>query len=295
MSENRILLIENPAHLSVDHKRLKIAVKGEEARYVLPSDISVLVLHHPEVTLTVHALQRLAGAGASVLLTDASHMPAGQLWPSNGQSVMGKRLRQQIALEQTNDGEGLWRRIVRAKINAQAATLRWAERAGALRLERFARQVAPGDPKNIEAQAARHYWKHLFSPEFRRVRPNADDPQNTRLNYGYAVLRSLVARQLAASGLNPVLGLGHRQIDNPFNLADDFMEPYRHAVERQVVQADMEAEFDGQERVRGLAFLESEVRLSRGEFRLPNAIAESVDSYCRFLDGKSKSLDLPRF
>lgn len=294
MSENRILLIENAAYLSVDHKRLKISVNGGSAHFVLPSDIGVLVLHHPQITLTVQALQRLSEAGATILLTDASHMPSGQFWPSNGQSVLGKRLRQQIALEQGKNGAIFWQQIIRSKIKAQAATLREAQRNGALRLDRLAQQVEPGDPNRIEAQAAKHYWKHLFSPEFRRIRPNADDPQNTRLNYGYAVLRSLVARQLAGAGLNPALGLGHHQIDNPFNLADDFMEPFRHVVERKVIQANMEGEFDGNARVQLLAFLESEVQLARGTFRFPHAIAETVSSYCRCLDGKSRTLDLPR-
>jgi len=173
------------------------------------------------------------------------------------------------------------------QVSTQALNLRHFGHNGALRLERICSDVRPADSGNIEAQAARHYWKHLLSPSWKRVKHGATDPLNARLNYGYAVLRALVARELAAAGLQPGLGLGHCNLENPFNLADDFMEPYRYLVERRVLETGYDAEFDGQARVAVLGFLESEVRLGEKVYRMPVAVSETVASFIRVLEGKS--------
>jgi len=52
------------------------------------------------------------------------------------------------------------------------------------------------------------------------------------LNYGYAILRAIVARSLVASGLLPTLGIFHRNQYNAYCLADDVMEPYRPYVDQ---------------------------------------------------------------
>jgi CRISPR-associated protein Cas1 len=102
---------------------------------------------------------------------------------------------------------------------------------GTFFLERLANKVQPGDSDQCEGQGARHYWKHLLSEGFRRSKQGATDLLNARLNFGYAVLRSLIARNLACAGLNGCLGVGHCNQQNPFHLADDLIEPYRFLVE----------------------------------------------------------------
>ena len=54
------------------------------------------------------------------------------------------------------------------------------------------------------------------------------------MNYGYAILRAVVARGLVASGLLPTLGIHHHNRYNAYCLADDIMEPYRPYVDRLV-------------------------------------------------------------
>ena len=54
---------------------------------------------------------------------------------------------------------------------------------------------------------------------------------NYLFNYGYAVLRSIIARSLVGSGCLPVLGIHHTNKYNPYCLADDIMEPYRPIVD----------------------------------------------------------------
>lgn len=293
MSDHRILLVESPAELAVRDGRLRLRRKDMDDTFVLPDDIAVLVLHHHSIRLSVHVLRALAQAGGMVLVTDANHLPAGLLWPWVGDSVLVRRLRQQIALDGTEEQAVLWSQLVQGRIATQAMNLRYFGRKGALRLERLCRKVTPGDPSNLEAQASRHYWRHLLPPGVRREKHGSTEPLNVRLNFGFAVLRSLVAREIAAAGLNPALGVGHHSSENPLNLADDLMEPYRFTVERQVMEENVSKSFDSTARVTLLAFLSAEVTLAGRVFRLPPAIAETVASLTRVLTGKPAHLSAP--
>ncbi len=295
MSEHRVLLIEHPAYLSVDLGRLRIRREGHDDAFVLPEDIAVLCLHHHTVTLTVHVLRAMAEAGAMVLVTDEYHQPCAMQWPYLGKTQIVQRLRQQIALPE-NQRDALWATIVSAKIDRQAANLRCLGLKGGLRLERLAKQVQPADASNLEGQAARVYWKCLFGDNFTRRKQGATDKLNAMLNFGYAVLRSLIARELSMAGLNPALGLGHVNTENPFNLADDFIEPYRCGVEKRVFAIHANhAEFDGACRLDLLGFMKEEIPMNRQNYRLPSAIAETIGSFCRILERGKGELSLPSF
>lgn len=292
MSEHRILLIENPASLSVDLGRLRIRREGFDDAFVLPRDIAVLCLHHHTIQITVKTLQILAEAGASVMVTDEIHHPCAWFMPQVGNGDLVRRLRQQMVFDNSLTKDKLWQTLVQARLSTQAANLRALNRKGALRLERLASQVQPADKTKCEGQGAKHYWTYLFAENFKREKQGAEDAINVRLNFGYAVLRSMVARSLVLAGLNPALGLGHCNMENPFNLADDFIEPYRFVVERHVV-ANVFGEFDGAARKKILGFVEKEVKLNGAGYRLPAAINESVASFVRVLDGRAEQLHLP--
>lgn len=293
MSEHRILLIESPASLSVDLGRLKIRRDGFDDAFVLPRDIAVLCLHYHTIQISVQALRVLAQAGASVMVTDETHHPCAWLLPQVGNGDLVRRLRQQMVLDASALKGELWQALVQARLNTQAVNLRVLNRKGALRLERLASEVQPADKTKCEGQGAKHYWAYLFEDRFKREKQGAEDAINARLNFGYAVLRSMVARALVMAGLNPALGLGHCNMENPFNLADDFIEPYRFVVERHVALGDS-GEFDGMARKQMLGFIEQEIKLNGAGYRLPAAINESVASFVRVLDGRAKQLTLPQ-
>lgn len=293
MSEHRILLIETPVSLNVDLGRIRIRKNDHPDIFVLPEDVAVMVLHHHTIQLTSQVLQALTDHRAIVLVTDNSHLPSGCLTPSFGLPKASSRLQQQIKLD-PETASRLWQSIVQARIDTEAYTLRKLNLKGAIRLERMRKEVEPGDARHHEGQAARHYWRHLFDRDFKRSKRGAEDVLNASLNYGYAILRALVARELAVASLIPMLGLGHRSTENPFNLADDFMEPYRFMVEHHVREKiDAAKEFDTQTRMNILTFIKDSVRLHEREFRLPAAIRETISSYCRVLETGRGSLALP--
>jgi CRISP-associated protein Cas1 len=296
MSADRILLIESPCELSIDLGRLRIRrTEGTEA-FVSPSDVAVLVLHHHTISLSVATLRELALAGASVMATDVQHMPCGLMLPTQANRAAASRLRRQISHLDDALSQTLWQEIVRARIRTQAANLRHFELTGALRLERIVNEVEIADRTHREGQAARHYWQHLWQdvePDFKREKQGAADPVNARLNFGYAVLRSLVARELVAAGLSPELGVGHHSTENPFNLADDFMEPYRFVVERAARPSAAEGDFDAPARLAMSRIVEQTVRIGRKDYRLLAGVRETVASYVRVLESNKGEMALP--
>lgn len=292
LTSDRILLIENPADLNIDIGRLRIRRGGAEDAFVAPADVSILILHHHTIALSVNALRSLCSAGACVMVTNESHMPAALMLPTAANRSAPSRLRRQIDHLETPMPDALWQALVQARIRTQAATLRALALNGAMRLVRMADEVEPGDRTHREGQAARHYWQYLFKG-FKRKKEGATDGINARLNYGYAVLRGLVARELVAAGLSCELGLGHRSMENPFNLADDFMEPYRFTVERHVQRLDCDTELDSIGKKDIVKFVESEVILGKHTYRLLPAVRETIASYVRILESNKGRLVLP--
>jgi len=132
-------------------------------------------------------------------------------------------MRAQVALSEPRRKRA-WQRIVRSKIENQAEVLLRAGHNNRQLLS-MVNKVRSGDPDNYEAQAARFYWQRLFGTDFRRD-PNAGG-LNTALNYCYAVVRACVARGVSSAGLHPSFSLHHKNPQNPLNLVDDLMEPFR--------------------------------------------------------------------
>ena len=97
-------------------------------------------------------------------------------------------------------------------------------------------EVKSGDTDNTEARAAAYYWRNLFPSLPHFIRDKEGDPPNNLLNYGYAILRAIIARALVASGLLPTLGIHHHNRYNAYCLADDIMEPYRPYVDNLVIK-----------------------------------------------------------
>ena len=296
MTADRILLVENSCELNIDIGRVRIRRADSADVHVAPADIAVLVLHHHAISISAGVLRELMLAGACVVTTDAQHMPCGLMLPTQANRAAASRLRQQILQLNGQQAGKIWQSIVQARIRTQAANLRHFELKGVLRLERMINEVEIGDQTHREGQAAKHYWSHLWHDlvtDFRREKRGATDPINARLNFGYAVMRSLVARELVAAGLAPELGIGHHSAENPFNLADDFLEPYRFVVERIARTSSALDSFDGPARKEMSRIVEVSVMLGKREFRLLPAVRETVASYVRALESANGEVVLP--
>ncbi len=222
----RGLHVTRPAHLSFADGQILIAQEDGDVRLAL-EDIAWIVLDTPQTTLTGALLSACMAAGIAVITTDETHTPSGIALPFHRHHRQADVAQQQISASEPLK-KRLWQNIIQRKIGNQAAALDRLGRGGGRTLREMARRVGSGDPGNIEAQAARYYWGQLW-PSFRR--DDAGDRRNKLLNYGYAVIRSGVARALVATGLLPALGLKHASVSNAFNLADDLVEPLRPFVD----------------------------------------------------------------
>lgn len=195
----------------------------------IPIDtIGSLTLHRMTL-VSVAAMLGVMHEGGSVALCGDSFEPEALLWPLDGHHAQAKRLDAQISAPQPLR-KRIWQAVVVRKIQAQAEVLK--VRTGDDALRGLIGRVGSGDPQNIEAQAARRYWSRIFGPGFRRG--DDDHPINGMLNYGYAIVRSAVARAVASVGLHPSISVHHRDARNAFALVDDLMEPYRPLVDLRV-------------------------------------------------------------
>lgn len=229
MTERIIELAEEPARLSVRNRCLVIARADDPETTVPLGEVAVLVLANPCVLLTQPVLSGLAAAGGIAVICDAKRMPAAMLLPLEAHFTQGERfaLQAQASLPVR---KRLWQSLVRAKIEAQARVLSNL-RGHDAGLAELLPKVRPGDPANVEAEASRCYWPALFTDaRFRRSRYGGNE--NILLNYGYAVLRAIIARAVCAAGLHPSLGLHHHNRYDAFRLVDDLIEPFRPIVDR---------------------------------------------------------------
>jgi CRISPR-associated protein Cas1 len=217
-------------HLAIYRGFLTVSSHGEERGRIALDDIGGLIVHAHGTTWSNHVFTKLAERNVPVVLCGSNHAPVSVVWPLEGHHAQGARLRSQIDASKPLQKQ-LWQKVIAAKIRMQGRVLTVNGREGGA-FEMLARNVRSGDPENIEAQAARRYWKTLFGNDFYRDQ-NADGA-NALLNYGYTVLRAIVARAICASGLHPTVGIFHSNRANAFALADDLMEPYRPIVDQLV-------------------------------------------------------------
>jgi len=218
---DRIVDLDSPASLRVRYDCLIVERAGQDAVSIPGADLVVLVLGHRDIALTSSVLALLAKCDAAVLSLDERFLPVGLTLPIAAHSRHTQILRSQIALS-TEKKEAFWTSLVAAKIEGQAQHLDDLGKKHGLR------------EIQDEAQAAKAYFRILFGPEFSRR--DEDDESNAALNYGYAVLRALVARTVCKAGLHPALGIHHENKYNPFVLADDLIEPFRPRIDAIVLQ-----------------------------------------------------------
>lgn len=242
----KTLCFSNPAYLSLKDAQLVIKLPEVEKADNLTEefkiatettrpieDIGVVILDHKQITITSGAIEALLENNCAVISCNSNHMPVGLFLPLVGNTTQNERFRDQIDASLPLRKQ-LWQQTIQFKIRNQAAVLDECSNTGIKCMQIWANEVKSGDSENLEARAAVYYWKGLFGhiPGFIRGREGV--PPNNLLNYGYAILRAVIARSLVASGLLPTLGIHHHNRYNAYCLADDIMEPYRPYVDRLV-------------------------------------------------------------
>lgn len=229
----RTIDISEATYLHVLHQQLLLDRNGKTIAQLPIEDLGVVILQHPAIVITQAVIIACQKNNVVLVFCDERHLPYSILLPvSDGNSLHSKVLQQQSNISLPTK-KRLWQQVVQQKISEQANTLKSLGK-NHKPVERLTEQVKAGDPENLEAQAAQHYWRLLFGDDFRR--DPEQDGINSLLNYGYAIMRAMVARAIVGSGLHPALGLHHHNQYNGLCLADDLMEPFRPWIDYRVYQ-----------------------------------------------------------
>ena len=241
------LYFGNPAYLSLRNNQLIIKLPEVEKNETLPDsfkrdtvrskpieDIGVVVLDHKQITITSGVLEALLENNCAVITCDCKSMPVGLMLPLCGNTTQNERFRDQLDASLPLKKQ-LWQQTIKMKIENQATVLSKSRNCEIKNMRVWANDVRSGDPDNLEARAAAYYWKNLFPKIEGFTRDREGIPPNNLLNYGYAILRAVVARGLVSSGLLPTLGIHHHNRYNAYCLADDITEPYRPYVDELIV------------------------------------------------------------
>lgn len=243
----KTLCFSNPIYLSLRNEQLVLhlpeiesnktlpeAIKREAERTIPIEDIGVVILDNRRITITSEVMEALLENNCAVITCNQKSMPVGLLLPLCGNTTQNERFRSQIEASLPLRKQ-LWQQTIKQKILNQEYVLRDNTDKETNCMRVWSNDVRSGDPDNLEARAAAYYWKNLFNkyPNFARDREGL--PPNNLLNYGYTILRAVIARALVGSGLLPTLGIHHHNRYNAYCLADDIMEPYRPYVDQLVL------------------------------------------------------------
>lgn len=230
----KTLYFSNPTYLSLKDKQLFIKLSDKEVTKPI-EDIGVIVLDNRQITITSGVIDALLENNCAIITCDKRSMPTGLMLPLCGNTTQSERFRHQIEASLPLKKQ-LWQQTIQAKINNQIGILKEYKECEIGCMERWAKSVRSGDPDNFEARAAYYYWQNLFGDIDDFARERYGSFPNNLLNYGYAILRAIVARALVSSGLLPTLGIHHHNRYNAYCLADDIMEPYRPYVDKVVCE-----------------------------------------------------------
>lgn len=294
----RTLYFGNPAYLHTKNEQMVIEIRdtGESVQASI-EDLALVILDHQQITISQGLIAKMMAYNVAMITCDQTHHPAGILLTLDGHTLQSQRHQKQVEASAPLKKQ-LWQQTIQAKVLNQARHLK-CQKIESKYLIKLAGEVKSGDSDNIEARAAAYYWKRIF-PDFLQFSRNRDgNPPNNLLNYGYAILRALVARSLVGSGLIPSLGIHHRNQYNSFCLADDIMEPYRPYVDKVVCEiVRMNGKFlDMSPNIKKslLNITAIDVKIDGEKSPLMNAVQRTTASVSKCFEGKVRKILYPEF
>jgi len=292
----RTLYFGNPAYLKTVNEQIIIElVDTGEIKQAAIEDIGVVILDNQQITITQALMARLLANNTALITCDNTHHPVGLFLNLDGNTLQSEKFQAQIEASIPLKKQ-LWQQTVIAKIQNQAALLEMEKLPHGL-LSNFAKDVKSGDSENHEAKAAAYYWKNLFPSFLNFTRERYGVPPNNLLNYGYAILRAIVARSLVGSGLIPTLGIFHKNQYNAYCLADDVMEPYRPFVDKivcRIVRMNGQyLEMTPNMKRDLLSIATLDVHIDGQKSPLMNAVQRTTASLAKCFEGKTRKVLYP--
>lgn len=283
------ICIQSPCKVSISQKRLHIHSQDVD-QYIALNDIWVVILECHQTVVTVATLASLSDAGIGVIVCGANHIPNGLYLPIGAHSRHSAIVDNQLAISAPLK-KRLWQAIVQQKIRNQAEV---AKRLGKsqTKIEYYVSSVRSGDTTNQEAAAAAEYFKQMLDGKGTR----RESPYTGPLDYGYAIIRAGIARTCVAGGWLVSRGIHHDSDLNAFNLADDFIEPFRPFVDMLVFENNIQEPLHPENKILLTGILNQYVSFNGRNVLLQTAIEEMLGSFKRaVLQNDASLLLLPSF
>ena len=302
---NRTLYFGNPAYLSLKMKQMVVRIPHKDdgdlpseedmVRTVPIEDLGVIILDNKQITITQGLIDALLENNCALITCDSKRMPVGLMLPIAGNTIQNERFRSQLDSSLPLRKQ-LWQQTIEAKIRNQAAVLKYVTGQEHKNMLKWSDSVRSGDADNMEARAAVYYWKTIFPNDPCFIRDREDEGANALLNYGYAILRAVVARALVGAGLLPTLGFHDHNRYNAYCIADDIMEPYRPYVDKLVVEIledCAEDKLNATNKVKLLNIPVIEVKINEKRSPLMIAVSQTVSSLVKCFRGDCRKLIYP--
>lgn len=289
----RVLCFENPARLSL--KLAQMVVELQDVTRTLPiEDIGVVILDHKQITITHALIDALLANNVAIVTSNDKHLPVGLMLPLDGNTLQSERFRAQIDASEPLKKQ-MWQQTIVAKILGQAHVLgiQHIEHSNMLK---WAKDVRSGDTENMEARAAAFYWRNMFEKDA-FIRDPQGLPPNNLLNYGYSIVRAMMARALVGAGLLPTLGIHHHSRYDAYCLADDIMEPYRPFVDMKVLEmwknGGITSDISSDQKRELLGITTMDVNISGHRSPMMLAIQTTAQSVQKCFSGEARKIIYP--
>lgn len=286
----RNVYVQNDAHIKIKNEQL--VIQNNEGEFTIPlEDINSICLESQRTSITTYTLSKIIEHDIILYICDSKHLPTGILLGTNNYSRQLKNLKMQFEISKPLI-KRIWQDIIKVKVSNQAECLRYLGIENYKKLQEMISGITSGDTNNVEAKAASYYFKSLFGNNFNR---DIDCLENAALNYGYSIVRGMIARTLIMYGFEPALGIFHHNQLNNFNLADDFIECFRPIVDLYVLtHVDFRNKcLIPEEKVKIYNLINCLVLIDGKKFNIQGAIEYMIKSYSTSINKNENLIKLP--
>lgn len=287
----KTIIFSNPCKLSVKNFQLVCESDGKEKISLPIEDIGTIILENQQISITNYLLAICSEYNITIFTCDKKHKPVGILTPFYQHSRNTKIALNQIKLKEPFKKQ-IWQKIIKQKIKNQSNVIKI--RFDIDELDFYINKVQSGDTNNIEAFTSKKYWQYLFD-DFKR---HSDSKCNSALDYGYAILRGCLSKNIAASGLIPCLGVHHCNELNAFNLTEDLIEPFRPFVDLMVSEMDIDADdkLTKEDKLYLVSILNRQCQYKKEQITIQKACENVCQTFVKSLLEKDVTkLELPEF
>lgn len=218
----RTVLIEEPFEASLRDNQM--VLQNKEKTVTIPIyQIREIICESGYGSLSLPLIQCLIENHVAMCICNHKKIPIGKICGMSENYETAGRIMDQAEWANRKKA-AVWKQIVQLKITTEIELLKKTGRVIPIALYACKEDTLSNDKSNREAVASKLYFNALFGHKFVRF---TDDDINSALNYGYTILCNSFCRIITIHGYCTELGIHHCNRQNKYNLACDFMEPFR--------------------------------------------------------------------